>query len=134
RGGGIAADGEGFRGVVVIPLQLREDADATGGRVVGDPARVVHVVTTDSCTATDASLFVALATRSADGHDFVDAARAAGALAVLVEQDRVAMDGDAVVVEDTWAALAALAGEVRRRVAPTSVAITGSVGKTTVKD
>ena len=44
------------------------------------------------------------------------------------------LDVPQVRVADTWQALRALAAEVRRRVAPTTVAVTGSVGKTTVKD
>jgi UDP-N-acetylmuramoyl-tripeptide--D-alanyl-D-alanine ligase len=64
----------------------------------------------------------------------VTAAGAAGAVAALVESGRVPPDTPAVAVADTWQALQHLAVAVRRQVRPRTVAITGSVGKTTVKD
>jgi UDP-N-acetylmuramoyl-tripeptide--D-alanyl-D-alanine ligase len=118
----------------MIPLTLHEVAAATGGYVVGDASTGVLALTTDSRDVPADSLFVALRTAAADGHDHVDAARAAGAVGVLAEQAVEASLLPTVVVPDTWLALRALATSVRERVAPTSVAITGSVGKTTVKD
>ncbi|WP_052667699.1 UDP-N-acetylmuramoyl-tripeptide--D-alanyl-D-alanine ligase [Nitriliruptor alkaliphilus] len=117
----------------MIELSLARIAAATGGRVVGDPERTVDAVATDSRTLpAGATLFVALRGEHADGHRFVDAAAHGGAAAALVERP---VDGiDAVVVDDTWRAIRDLGVAVRRQVAPTAVAITGSVGKTTVKD
>lgn len=117
----------------MIPLSLHEVAAATDGRVVGDPDRVIDAVATDSRDLpTDHSLFVALRGEHADGHRFAGDVLARGA-AALVARDDVG-DGDVVVVDDTWRALADLGAAVRERVAPRTVAITGSVGKTTVKD
>jgi UDP-N-acetylmuramoyl-tripeptide--D-alanyl-D-alanine ligase len=67
-----------------------------------------------------------------DGHDFVPAALAAGAGAYLTARDPVG--GTAVVVDDTLSALAAVGRLARSRVAGAVVGITGSVGKTSVKD
>lgn len=118
----------------MIPLTIDEVARATGGRLLqGDGERVVHSVTTDSRSVGEQALFVALRGEHADGHDHVDGAVEAGAVAVLSERPREDVPG-LVLVDDTWEAIAALAGEVRRRVDPTVVAITGSVGKTTTKD
>lgn len=71
-----------------------------------------------------------------DGHDFIAAAVAAGAAAYLCsDRGRVGIGhAAAVVVEDTVAALADLGRLARRRIDGPVVGITGSVGKTTVKD
>jgi UDP-N-acetylmuramoyl-tripeptide--D-alanyl-D-alanine ligase len=117
----------------VIELPLARVAEMTGGTVHGDARRTIDAVATDSRTLPAGDvLFVALRGDDADGHDHVPAALTAGAAAALVE--RAPEVGDAVVVADTWRAVRDLAGGVRREVAPVAVAVTGSVGKTTVKD
>jgi UDP-N-acetylmuramoyl-tripeptide--D-alanyl-D-alanine ligase len=118
----------------VIRLTLAEVADATGGRVIGDPTHTVDAIATDTRAMPDGDpLFVALRGEEVDGHRFLADALDRGA-AALVER----ADGDPpsglVVVDDTWQAVRDLAVAVRARVAPRAVAITGSVGKTTVKD
>jgi UDP-N-acetylmuramoyl-tripeptide--D-alanyl-D-alanine ligase len=118
----------------VIPLTLAEIAAATGGRIEGDATTPVRALTTDSRVVEPDSVFVALATGTADGHDHVAAAREGGAIAVLAERSAGIPGLPTVVVADTWSALRALAFHVRRTVSPTAVAVTGSVGKTTVKD
>lgn len=119
----------------MIPLTITEVAEAVAGRPVGlAPDVVVRRVVTDSreVDPTTATLFVARRGEEADGHDFAGGAVRAGAVAVLAERE---LDGlPVVVVPDSAAALVALARHVRDRVAPTVVAITGSVGKTTTKD
>lgn len=117
----------------VIPLRLSQVAEATGGEVVsGDPGTTVERLTTDSRDVPPRSLFVALRGENHDGHDHIDEALDAGAIAYLAEH---ATDRDgAVVVDDTWEAVTELGGWVRHQVDPTVVAVTGSVGKTTTKD
>lgn len=119
----------------MIPLTLAEVAAATGARHVGPPGGrpLVEAVSTDSRTVAPGALFAALRGERTDGHDHVPDAVGRGAVAVLVERP-VDAGVPELVVADVPAALAALGGEVRRRVAPRTVAITGSVGKTTVKD
>ncbi|HYF45545.1 MAG TPA: UDP-N-acetylmuramoyl-tripeptide--D-alanyl-D-alanine ligase [Acidimicrobiales bacterium] len=120
-------------------LDLDEVARATGGRAVGPADRRVDGATNDSRALRPGQLFVAIRDER-DGHDFVPAARNAGAGAVLVDHE---VDEEAaVLVDDTRAALTALGRHARarldavvvdgRRVAV--VGITGSVGKTSVKD
>ena len=125
----------------MIPIRLADLAAAVGGRVEPGAAAdvLVRSVLTDSRVAPGpAPIFVALPTSTADGHDHLAAAAAAGAVALLVAADRpVAVAADLpprVVVPDTWAALAALAAHVRTVVAPRTIGITGSFGKTTTKD
>jgi UDP-N-acetylmuramoyl-tripeptide--D-alanyl-D-alanine ligase len=91
-------------------------------------------VATDSRDLPAGALFVALRGERADGHDHVPDAVRGGAAAVLVERATDGLDVPAVVVEDTWKALRDLALAVRERVGPITVAITGSLGKTTTKD
>ncbi|MFU8839146.1 MAG: UDP-N-acetylmuramoyl-tripeptide--D-alanyl-D-alanine ligase [Nitriliruptoraceae bacterium] len=101
---------------------------------VDPPAGPIDGVATDSrAVPAGRPIFVALATGSGDGHDHAAAAVRAGAVAVLAER-ALPLDVPVVQVDDSWRALRALATHVRERVAPTTVAITGSVGKTTVKD
>jgi UDP-N-acetylmuramoyl-tripeptide--D-alanyl-D-alanine ligase len=104
----------------------------------------------DSRQARPGSLFVAFAGERVDGHAYVGDALAGGAVAALVERP-VDVDGAAclgagraaaelalpvvIQVEDTLAALQALAGAHRRSLPDARVvAITGSVGKTTTKE
>jgi len=108
-------------------------AQATGGRASGTWS--VAGVSIDSRTVQPGELFVALRGPRHDGHDFVAAALARGA-AAMVERvpDAVRATAPLVVVDDTLKALTALgvAGRVRSRAA--TLAITGSVGKTGVKE
>ncbi|MDP8960035.1 MAG: UDP-N-acetylmuramoyl-tripeptide--D-alanyl-D-alanine ligase [Actinomycetota bacterium] len=118
----------------MIPLSLAEVARATDGHVVaGDANTVVHAVTTDSRHVPRDALFIALKGEHHDGHDYVAAARRAGAAGYLGERELPAVGG-AVVVADARRAVGDLARVVRDRVDPDVVAITGSVGKTTTKD
>jgi UDP-N-acetylmuramoyl-tripeptide--D-alanyl-D-alanine ligase len=114
-------------------MTLQEIAEVVGGSVTGDATTAVTAVGTDSRTLPDGALFVALPGETADGHDHAPGAVEAGAVALLVVHD-LDLDVPQVKVADTWGALRDLAAEVRRRVAPVTVAVTGSVGKTTVKD
>jgi len=101
---------------------------ATGGTLAAEVA--VSRVGFDSRQVQPGDLFVAL--RAArDGHDFVPAAFAAGAAAALVEHGT---DPRCLVVADTLAALHALGAAARARSTAGLVAVTGSVGKTTVKE
>lgn len=89
----------------------------------------------DSRSVAKGDLFVALKV-DRDGHDFVRAALAAGAAAALVSDPSCADEGaPLLIVPDTMVALENLGTAARRRnVIATRVAITGSVGKTTVKE
>lgn len=88
-------------------------------------------VAIDSRQVTGGELFVPLAA-ARDGHDFIPAALAAGAAAYLTS--RPPEGGSAVSVQDVPAAYAALGAHARRALDVDTVAITGSVGKTTTKD
>ena len=111
-------------------LTTGEIAAITGGRLVGADV-TVDGATQDSRSLRPGQLFVPLVD-ARDGHDFIGAARAAGAAAHLTERDDD--PGPAVWVADTRAALDALGRWARDRLEGPVVGITGSVGKTSTKD
>ena len=119
----------------MIAMTVAEVAEATGGTVGGgaDPVRLVRgPVEFDSRAVTPGCLFLALPGERTDGHDYMDAAVAAGATAALVTKP---VDQPHVLVLDGLDALARLAAaSVRRLPDLTVVAITGSSGKTSTKD
>jgi len=78
-------------------------------------------------------LFVALPGERVDGHDFVEQAKKAGAVAALVSR-KLDCSLPQIVVEDTLKAYGAIAREYRQNADISVVAITGSVGKTTTKE
>jgi UDP-N-acetylmuramoyl-tripeptide--D-alanyl-D-alanine ligase len=106
-----------------------EIAAATKG--AANAAFSVSGITIDSRILVPGDLFVAIKDQR-DGHDFVAAAMAAGAGGALVS--RPTGTQNQVVVDDTLAGLTALGLAARDRSSATRVAVTGSVGKTSVKE
>ncbi len=92
-------------------------------------------ISTDTRTLGPGALFVALAGERFDGHRFLDAARAAGAAGAVVRKGTPLPDGLlGFGVDDTLAALGALARDRRRAVSGPVVAVTGTNGKTATKE
>ncbi len=115
-------------------MRLAEAAAALGARARGGDARFTGV-STDSRALREGDLFVALRGERFDGHDFLKAAVTAKAAAAMVDGR---YPGEyplpALVVDDTRRSLGDLARYWRARFAPALVAVTGSNGKTTVKE
>jgi UDP-N-acetylmuramoyl-tripeptide--D-alanyl-D-alanine ligase len=116
---------------------------ATGGSLVSRADRPIHGGAVDSRLVTPGCVFFALPGERVDGHEFLGRAVAAGAAALVVTRDLARADLDAVSiagpvtvvrVPDALAALQALATAWRARFDPLTVGITGSVGKTSVKE
>src|SRR3954463_7582037 len=120
----------------MIELTLVEVAELTGGALTGaEGARVTGKVTLDSRTVASGDLFVAVVGERVDGHDFLAAAAAAGAVAALASRADDALP--TIVVDDPVAALGRLAAGVHARLAGGGLrpgGITGSSGKTSTKD
>ena len=115
-------------------MSVREAARALGARSSGADARFAGV-STDSRTLHAGVLFVALRGERFDGHEFVAAAGSAGAAAAMVDRRYTGpYPLPVIVVEDTRRALGELARHWRTRFAPVLIAVTGSNGKTTVKE
>ena len=128
--------------MALLSLTAAEIAAATGGRVIsGDPQTRIGRWSIDSRTIAPGDLFAAIRGERFDGHDFVAAARAAGAAGVLVTRTPALTQAGAggpaplvIAVDDTTRALQDAAREMRRRSGAKVVAITGSAGKTTTKE
>ncbi len=106
---------------------------ATGGRAANPAVKGIGSISIDSRDLGPDALFVAIEGKRFDGHDFVDAALANGAVAALVSSGRASGDR-CIVVPDALEGLRDLATMARRRSAATIVGVTGSVGKTTTKE
>lgn len=117
-----------------VPLWLAADAAAaTGGVQVGDWAATGISIDSRSLAAGD--LFVALKGPKFDGHEFITDAFAKNAAAAIVEEVSHTLAGQSsrLVVKDTSRALNDLSRFGRDRCEAVVVAITGSVGKTSLK-
>lgn len=95
---------------------------------------VFSAVSTDSRDVGAGTLFVALEGARFDGNDFVAEVLAAGAVGAITSRGFSAALGVTLQVPDTLAALAAIARLNRRRSEATLIALTGSQGKTSVKE
>lgn len=116
----------------MIDTTLDELAEITGGAVHGDGAIVLRRgVSVDSRSIPAEGLFVAVGGERVDGHDFAQAAMAAGAAGVLASRP---VDAPCVVVDDVVVALGQLARAMVGRLDVVVVGLTGSQGKTSVKD
>ena len=103
-----------------------------GSQRLGDGSLALQRVHTDSRSLRPGDLFVALRGERFDGHDFLAAARTAGAAAALAEQGLAEAGLPGLVVADTLQALQQLAAGWRARMTLPLAAVTGSNGKTTV--
>ena len=123
----------------MIELSLARVAELVGGRVQsGAETMVTAGVETDSRLVEPGSLFVAKPGEVTDGHAFVAAAKAAGAVAAIVERELQDVDLPQVLVANSVQALGLLAkgvlAQVRAETGLKVVGITGSNGKTTTKN
>ena len=105
----------------------------TGGSWTGRPVAATGF-SVDSRRLSPGQAFVALRTGRRDGHDFLGAARQAGASFAVVARADPGIPLAQLVVADPLAALQAVARGHRRSFRGTIVAITGSAGKTSTKE
>ncbi|MGF6725844.1 UDP-N-acetylmuramoyl-tripeptide--D-alanyl-D-alanine ligase [Paraburkholderia sp. GAS41] len=119
----------------VVMFSLREAAALIpGATVLGDDSVTFERVSTDSRTAGHGDLFVALKGDRFDAHDFLPDVATHQIAAALLTRTPAGWSLPALQVADTRAALGALARGWRRRFTMPLVAVTGSNGKTTVKE
>ena len=115
-------------------MSVKDAAAMVKGKTSGGNP-TFHGVSTDTRTVRAGELFVALRGDKFDGHNFLDQAKQAGAVAAMVDRKLTAKPPlPVVVVEDTRLALGSLAKGWRSRFQPALVGIVGSNGKTTVKE
>lgn len=117
--------------VNAFSMSLKEIASILNAQHFGDDIKVKGI-STDTRTILGGELFVALKGPNFDGHNFIADAISKGAVAFLV-QDQVDAK-NVVVTGNTHDALGLLANAWRKKFSKTVVAVTGSNGKTTVKE
>ena len=117
-------------------LTVKNIAAACNGTVFNcDESITVSDIVTDSRKVCDGTVFIALRGEKFDGHNFVSQTAEAGAVCCVVDKEFDNEKGyGVIVVEDTYKALRDIAAYYRSRFSVPSVAITGSVGKTSTKD
>ncbi|MFK7994162.1 MAG: UDP-N-acetylmuramoyl-tripeptide--D-alanyl-D-alanine ligase [Granulosicoccus sp.] len=113
-------------------LELNDCVAPLGAELIGDVV-AVKGVSIDSRTVKPGELYVAIVGERFDGHDFVAAAQEAGAAAILVH-DEINCELPQLRVANTQVALGQLGKFWAGRFSIPTVAITGSNGKTTVKE
>ena len=113
-------------------MRLSEVNEIVHGCQYGEDVQV-DGVGIDTRTLQAGELYVAIKGEQFDGNDFVNKAEQAGASAALV-QKQVQTELPKILVEDTRIALAELEADKRRHFGLPLIAITGSNGKTTVKE
>ncbi len=116
----------------MIRLKLGEIA-ACLGCSTPHPETVVDAITTDSRKVHHGTLFAALPGNNVDGHDFASSAADLGAGALLLSRP-LDLQLPQLIVDDVLLALGKIAAMLRTRLDPVVVGITGSNGKTTVKE
>ena len=116
----------------MISMSLSRVGSKLDARLVGQDA-IFSGCSTDSRTIEQGNLFIALTGEYFDGHEFVSVAEQRGASSLMLERD-VSHSLPMLKVEDTRKAMGLLAGLWREELAVPLVAITGSNGKTTVKE
>ena len=116
----------------MIPMDFDWLANVLATDYQGDNLNVVNI-NTDTRSICDGEVFLALKGPNFDGHKFIADAKQKGAIGVIV-QHKVDVDIVQFVVSDTRIALGNIGAAVMAQVNPKTIAITGSVGKTTVKE
>lgn len=116
----------------MITMKASEIASVVQGTLHGDDVTVTQPAVINSSQATEGSIFLAIKGERVDGHDFVDDARAHGAVLTLATRS---VAGPHILVSDVIQALGKLAQHVRSNLLNlTVIGITGSQGKTTTKE
>ncbi|GAA5139250.1 UDP-N-acetylmuramoyl-tripeptide--D-alanyl-D-alanine ligase [Thalassotalea piscium] len=116
----------------MIPLRLSEIAHALDGQLIGQDI-TINQVTTDSRTLLVNDLFLALKGANFDGHRFIEQVVDKGCSALIVDH-QCNVNVPQIIVADTHKALGMLGAFVRSQLSLKVVGITGSSGKTTVKE
>ena len=117
--------------MTAVKFRASEIARVVGGTLVG-PDVEVEGAAIDSRLVRPGQLFIPVAGER-DGHDFIPAARDAGAAATFTSREPV--EGiTSISVADTTAAFTLLGAHARTKLGERVVGITGSVGKTSTKD
>ncbi|MFI3188032.1 UDP-N-acetylmuramoylalanyl-D-glutamate--2,6-diaminopimelate ligase [Crenothrix sp. D3] len=115
-----------------MEMKLSDCAKIVHGTLIGEDV-VFSSVSINTRTIQPKQLYIAIKGKNFDGNEFVDQAEQAGAIAAIVHQG-VNTHLPHIIVDNTALALAQLAGAWRKSLPVSVVGVTGSNGKTTVKE
>jgi UDP-N-acetylmuramoyl-tripeptide--D-alanyl-D-alanine ligase len=115
-----------------MKMMLSDIAKVTNGTHIGADLEVASV-SIDTRAIQSGDLYLAIKGHQFDGNQFVDKAQQAGAAAAILNKNFTSKLPH-ILVDDTRLALGQLAGAWRDKVSAKVVGITGSNGKTTVKE
>lgn len=117
-------------------MTISDIIEAIDGKLLcGDINKKITDITTDSRKTAPGVLFIPLEGEKFDGHEFINAAFDLGASAALTHKDTELLVGKTIIkVNDTRKALGDIARYYKKLCNIPTVAVTGSVGKTTTKD
>ena len=114
-------------------MQLAQVAQAVNGQMTGADV-MLHGVAIDTRGECHGRLFIALRGDNFDAHDYIDRAHESGAAAAMIERPLSQLEIPSVLVDSTHQALKDLSAWWRAQFVIPMIAITGSVGKTSVKE
>ena len=117
----------------MIKQTTQQIAEILHARMFGDGNVTVTTVSTDTRQAVENGLFFALKGEKFDAHDYAEKAVEQGCVALVVERE-LPIAVPQIIVADTRLALGELAKWLKSTLNPKTVAMTGSSGKTTVKE
>jgi UDP-N-acetylmuramoyl-tripeptide--D-alanyl-D-alanine ligase len=122
----------------MVNVRIAEVINCISAKVYSDHSErlediVISGVSTDTRTIQPGDCFIALVGPNFNGHAFVNEARQKGAVAVIASEPTNAGIPQ-LLVDDTNIALGQFGALVKRKVSPKTIGITGSSGKTTVKE
>ncbi len=120
----------------MITVSLEWIAQQVEGNMIGADRQITGV-STDTRTIQSGDIFIALVGPNFNGNKFVQVAKEKGAISAIVSEpieDIIDDNFSLIEVTDTKMALGQLGAAVKKKVAPKTVGITGSSGKTTVKE
>ncbi len=115
-----------------MKMLLSEVAASVNGKLLGKDEEISSV-SIDTRTLSKDELYIAIKGQNFDGHDFIKKAGQAGAIALLIDRE-IETELPCIIVNDTHLALAELAAAWKYKAKVKTIAVTGSNGKTTVKE
>ncbi len=114
-------------------IDIKTFAEFVGGTATTENAASAYGISTDSRSAKSGDVFVALRGENFDGHRFISAAERAGCVFAVVERIPDGCTIPCILVTNTTEALGKFARSYKNIFRPLTLAVTGSVGKTTTK-
>lgn len=119
----------------MIKISVEKVAEIVNGKLyIENDENEILGVSTDSRTVEECNLYIPLVGKKFDGHDFLDAVKDKGVKTLIWSRDEIPSGINVIKVKDTLKALHDLAKYYIAHINPKVIAVTGSNGKTSIKD